>query len=273
VKPALASVTTAAARVVCTAWSFSVTLNLGLGLSVAGLVSSVPTAACTFLLMFSLLTLGRKRILRPPVPAPLVSTSFCLSMFCSSFSTREPRFRDGVLISRKRFLCVSLGSTFLGFSSWTLASSSATVSSAVSGLASSCCCSFLRLKILEMGCTRRATEVDTEVDTEADLDTDTENPSRSSSSSLSAAAAGLAEVVRGRKSLLRGLAVEDGSLASSAASAASSAAASDGFRVSSRLRELKKLLSLSRLLSSLMGLVMPSPTAEGRSAISFSATS
>ena len=32
-------------------------------------------------------------------------------------------------------------------------------------------------------------------------------------------------------------------------------------------------LSLSRLLSSLMGLVMPSPTAEGRSAISFSATS
>ena len=32
-------------------------------------------------------------------------------------------------------------------------------------------------------------------------------------------------------------------------------------------------LSLSRLLSSLMGLVMPSPTAEGRSAISFSDTS
>ena len=178
------------------------------------------------------------------MPAPLVSTSFCLSMFCSSFSTREPRFRDGVLISRKRFLCVSLGSTFLGFSSWTLASSSASVSSAVSGLAS-CCASFLLLKILEMGCTRRATEVDTEVDTEADLDTDTENPSRSSSSSLSAAAAGLAEVVRGRKSLLRGLAVEDGSLASSAASAASSAAASDGFRVSSRLRELKKLLKTS----------------------------
>ena len=83
------------------------------------------------------------------------------------------------------------------------------------------------------------------MDTEADLDTDTENPSRSSSSSLSAAAAGLAEVVRGRKSLLRGLAVEDGSLASSAASAVSSAVASDGFRVSSRLRELKKLLKTS----------------------------